>query len=100
MATHDPVDGHGGEGERILVAVAAQAHEQRLLVEQPDPASERMHFEPRLERLLDGRGQGDLALAAALAAHIQAVVAGVGARTAQIPCAQPSNRQASRPLTE
>jgi len=71
------VHGNGGEGERILVAVAAETHEQRLLVEQPDAASERMDGRPGLERLLDGLRDGDLALAAALAAHVQAVVAGV-----------------------
>ncbi len=43
-----------------------------------------MNRRPRLERLLDRLGHGDLALAAALAAHVQAVVAGVGARAAQI----------------
>ena len=42
VAAHEPVHGDGGEGERVLVAVAAEAHEQRLLVEQPDAAGERM----------------------------------------------------------
>jgi hypothetical protein len=84
MAAHEPVHGDGGEGERLLVAVAAKAHEQRLLVKQPDTARKRMNRRPRLERLLDRLRHGDLALPAALATHVQAVVAGVGARTAQI----------------
>ena len=45
MTAHEPVHGDGGEGERLLVAVAAEAHEQRLLVEQPNTARERMHFD-------------------------------------------------------
>ena len=64
---HEPVRGDGGQGERLLVAVAAKAHEQRLLVEQPDATGERMDLEPGLECLLDGLGDGHLALAAALA---------------------------------
>jgi hypothetical protein len=43
-----------------------------------------MDDRPRLERLLDGVGDRYFPLAAALAAHVQAVVAGVGARTAQV----------------
>jgi hypothetical protein len=58
VAAHDPVDGDGGEGEGLLVAVAAEAHEQRLVVEQRDVAGERMDVEPRVERLLDGLGTG------------------------------------------
>ena len=42
VATHEPVHGDGREGERLFAAVAAEAHEQRLLVEQPDPTGERM----------------------------------------------------------
>ena len=41
-----------------MVAVAAEAHEQRLLVEEADAAPERMHVDPRLERLLDCLGDG------------------------------------------
>ena len=37
VATHEPVHGHGREGERLFAAVAAEAHKQRLLVEQPTP---------------------------------------------------------------
>ena len=84
VAADEPVRGDGGEGERVLIAVAAEAHEQRLLVEQPDAASQRVDCYPALERLLDGLGDGHLAFAAALATHIQAVVAGVGARAAQV----------------
>ena len=84
MAAHEPVHGNGGEGERHLVAVATEAYEQRLLVEQADAVSQGVDLEPALERLLDGVGDGDLAFAAALAAHVEAVVAGVGARAAQI----------------
>ena len=97
VAAHEPVHGDGREGERLLVAVAAEADEQRLLVEQPDAARERMDFRPRLERLLDGLGHGDLALAAALAAHVQAVVAGVGARAAQVPRAQAAQLGRAQP---
>src|SRR5450755_4128986 len=39
-AAHEPMDADGGEGERLLVSVAAEPHEQGLLVEQPDPAGE------------------------------------------------------------
>ena len=72
VAAHEPVHGDGGKGKRVLVAVAAEAHEQRLLVEQANAAGERMHLEPGLKGLLDGLGDGDLALAAALAAHVEA----------------------------
>ena len=85
------------KGERVLVAVAAEAHEQRLLVEQPDAASERMDGRPRLERLLDGLRDGDLPLAAALAAHVEAVVAGVGARAAQVAGPQPAQLGRAQP---
>jgi hypothetical protein len=43
-------DGPGKEGERLLIAVAAEPHEQRLLVKQRDAARERMHLEPYPER--------------------------------------------------
>jgi hypothetical protein len=88
-SAHESVYRHGGEGERLLVAVAAETDEQRLLVEQPDASRERVDLEPGLERgLLDSVRDRHLALAAALAAHIQPVVAGVGPRTAQIAGAQ------------
>ena len=77
VAAHEPVHGDRGEGERVLVAVAAEAHEQRLLIEQSGATRERMDGRPGLERLLDGFGDGDFALAAALAADVEAVVAGV-----------------------
>ena len=69
-AAHEPVHRHGGEGERLLIAVAAETHEQRLLVEKPDPAGERVDRGPGLERLLHGLGDWHLALATALAAHV------------------------------
>ena len=97
VAAHEPVHRDGGEGERLLIAVAAEAHEQRLLVEQPDAAGERMDRSPRLERLLDGLGDGDLALTAALPAHVEAVVAGVGARAAQVPGAQAAQLGRAQP---
>jgi len=53
-ATHEPVHADGGQGERLLVSVAAQPDEQGLLVEQPDAAGEGMDLEPGFERLLDG----------------------------------------------
>src|SRR5438552_9561348 len=87
-ALDEPVHRNRGEGERLLVAVAAQAHEQRLLVEQPNLAREGMDLDPCLEGLLDGLGHGDLAFAPALPADVEAVMAGVGPRTAQIPRAQ------------
>jgi hypothetical protein len=90
VAAHEPVDGDGGEGEGLFIAVAAEAHEQRLLVKETDPAGDRMHFEPDLERLLDGLGHRDLALATALSAHVEPVVARVGARTAQVTGPQPA----------
>ena len=65
-ATHEPVHADGGEGERLLVTVAAEADEQRLLVEQPDAAGERVDLQPRLERPLNRLGHRDLPLAPAL----------------------------------
>ena len=56
--------GHGGEGERVLIAVAAEAHEHLLLVEQPHATRQRMDRSPRLERVLNGLGNRDLALMA------------------------------------
>jgi hypothetical protein len=88
VAAHEPVHGDGGEGERVLVAMATEADEQRLLVEQPDPARERMHRGPRIECLLNGLGDRDLALTAALAVDVEAVVAGVGTRAPQVPSAE------------
>ena len=97
MDAHEPVHGDGGDGERLLVAVAAKAHEQRLLVKQPDAAAERMNRRPRLERLLDRLRHGDLALLAALATHVQTVVAGIGARAAQIPGPHPTELRGAQP---
>jgi hypothetical protein len=57
--------------------MAAEAYEQRLLVEQADAARERMDFRPRLERLLNRFGNRDFPLAPSLAADRWAVVAGV-----------------------
>ena len=84
VAAHEPVHSDSGEGARVPVAVAAEADEQRLLVEQPDTAGERMDRDPGLQCVLDGLGDRDLALPAALAAHVEAVVAGVGARPSAI----------------
>jgi hypothetical protein len=67
-AAHEPMDADGGEGERLLVSVAAEPHEQGPLVEQPDAAGEGVDLQPGLECLLHGLGHGDLALAAAFAA--------------------------------
>jgi hypothetical protein len=53
-----------------LIAMAAEAHEQRLLVEQADAARERMDCRPRLERLLNRFGNRDFALAPSLAVDI------------------------------
>lgn len=44
---------YGGERQGVLVVVPTEPNEQRLLVEQSDPASQGMDLEPRLERLLD-----------------------------------------------
>jgi hypothetical protein len=68
-AAHESVHGDGGEGEGLFVSVAAEADEQRLLVEQSDAAGERMDLQPRLERLLHSLRHGDLAFAAAFAAY-------------------------------
>jgi hypothetical protein len=76
-AAYESVDADGREGERLLVSVAAQPDKQTVLIQQPDPASEGMDLEPSLERLLHGQRHRDLALAPALAAHEQPVVAGV-----------------------
>src|ERR1035438_5333981 len=76
-ATHEPVNANGGEGERLLVSVTAEADEQRLLIEQPAAAGEGMDLQPRLERPLHSLGHRDLALATAFAAHEQAIVSGV-----------------------
>ncbi len=53
------------------MSVAADAHKQRLLIEQRDPTRKRMYVQPCLERLLHGLRHRHLALAAALAAHEQ-----------------------------
>jgi len=85
VAAQEPVHGDGGEAERLLIALATKAHEQRLPVEQPDTAGERVDCRRALERVLDGLGHGHFALAPAFSVDVQAVVAGVGARPAQIP---------------
>jgi hypothetical protein len=50
-AAHEPVHADRGEGEGLFVTVAAEADEQGVLVEQGDPAGERVDVQPRLERL-------------------------------------------------
>jgi hypothetical protein len=62
---HKPMNGDRGEGERRLVAVAAKADKQGLLVKQSDAAGERVDRRPRLQRRLHGLRDGDLALASA-----------------------------------
>ena len=64
--------------------VPAKADKQRVLVAKRDPARERMDLHPGLERLLHGFRNGDLTLAAALAAHKQAEVPGVGTWSPQV----------------
>ena len=76
-AAHEPVHGDGGQGERVLVPVAAKTNEQRVLIEQSDAAREGVDRRPRLERLLHLQGDRDLALAAAFPADEQPVVPGV-----------------------
>ena len=56
-----------------------------------------MNRRPRLERLLDGLGDRDLALAPALPADVEPVVAGVGARAAQVPRAQTAQLRRAQP---
>jgi hypothetical protein len=85
VAAHEPVHRDRGEGERFLVAVAAEPDEQRLLVEQGDGTGERVGRSPRLNRLLYDLGHGDLTFAPTLPSHIEAVVAGVGSWPAQVP---------------
>ena len=60
----EPVDTDGGEGERLFMSVAAQPDKQGMLVQQPDPTSEGMDLQPRIERLLHGQRHRDLTLAA------------------------------------
>jgi hypothetical protein len=67
-APHQPMHADGGQGERILVAVAPDSDEQRLLVAQPDTTGERVDLHPRLERVPDSLGHGDLSLTPPLAA--------------------------------
>ncbi|MGA2930320.1 MAG: hypothetical protein ABSG43_30900 [Solirubrobacteraceae bacterium] len=67
VTAHDPMHGDRGQGEGLLVRVAAEANEQGIRVEQRDAARERMDGRPHLERLLGGLGDRDLALAPALA---------------------------------
>jgi hypothetical protein len=81
---HEAVDGLTGHSDRVLMSVAAQAHEEWILVTQPDATSERVDLDPRLNRLVDGLGDRDLTLAAALPAHEQPIVPRVGPRAAQI----------------
>jgi hypothetical protein len=69
-AAHQPVDGHSGEGERLLIAVAAQPHKEWLLVEQPNAARKRMHRRPRFESVLYRLGDRHFAFTPYLAAHI------------------------------
>jgi len=57
VTTHEPMHGHGGEGEMLLVAVAAEAHKQGLLIEHPDAASERVGGPPPTPRAPAGRPQ-------------------------------------------
>ena len=52
------MDGDGGEGERLLVSVPTEPHEQRLLVQQPDAAGEGMDLQPRLKRRCTATGTG------------------------------------------
>jgi hypothetical protein len=63
------VNANGGEGQRLLVSVAAEADEQRLLIEQPDAACEGVDLQPRLERPLHSLGHRHLALATAFATY-------------------------------
>jgi len=77
--------------------VAAEAYEQRLLIEQPDAPRERMNRSPRLERVLNGLGNRDLALTPALPADVEPVVAGVGARAAQVPRPQTAQLRRAKP---
>jgi hypothetical protein len=44
VAAYEPVHADGGEGDRLLVSVAAQPDEHGMLIEQPDPASEGWTF--------------------------------------------------------
>ena len=57
VAADEPVHGDRGDGERLLIAVTAETHEQRPLVEQHDAVGERMDRRPRLERMLYGLGE-------------------------------------------
>ena len=97
VAADEPVHGDGGEGEGVLIAVAAEPDEQRLLVKQRNPSGKRMYFEPGLDGLLDRLGHGDLPLAAALATDVEAVVAGVGARPAKVPGPQAAQLGGAQP---
>ena len=66
------------------MGVTADPNEQRVFIAQSDPAGKRVHLDPRLDRLVHPFVDPDLAFAAALAAHEQPEVPGVGARAAQI----------------
>jgi site-specific recombinase XerD len=89
------VDSLGGQPLGLFAAaVAAEPDEDRLVVAQALPARERMNGKPRIERGLGLLGHADLALDAALAAHEQAVVAGVGARPPQVTGGETVNRAA------
>ena len=77
VPAHDPMHGDSGQGEGLLMGVAAEPYEQRLLVEQRDAARERMDCRPRLECLLGRFGDRNFALAPALAADEHAEVPGV-----------------------
>jgi hypothetical protein len=69
---------------RLCAGVAAESHEQGLLVAQPAAAGEPVRREPRLERGERLLGDRDLAFGAALAADVEAAVAGVRSRGAQV----------------
>lgn len=70
------------------MAVAAQPHKQRVAVTQRDPAGERVNLHPCLEGVLDCLGDWDLPFAAAFAVNVEAVMAAVRARAAEILGAQ------------
>ncbi len=62
-APHEPMHPDSGQRDALLMSEAVEtveADEQRLLIEQRDPARERVDFEPGLERLLHGQRDRDL----------------------------------------
>jgi hypothetical protein len=96
VAVDEPVDGLGRQRLGLLAAVAAEPHEERVLVAQ-GPLGERVDPGPCIDRVLHEVGDRHLAFAAALAVHVEPVVAGVRSRAPQILSAESAQLGRAQP---